>query len=280
MSQQVTKIKTRIKSVSSALKVTSAMKLVSTVKLKKWKNKMLAFREYSQEVDKVSDTVLRFAENVKTPFNTLNETDKNLYIIISSTLGLCGSYNANIFKLADATLKEKDDAIIIGGKGLIHFENGKFTKVEGFEDNQSSQNPSFMNHLSNYIINEYINGKYHEIHLIYSEYRNSLIFVPKIFTILPLGHREIEEPLGYGPILEPTPQELVDTIMPIYLKTVLNSKILESEVCEQAARSNAMENATDNAQEILDELQIQFNKARQGAITQEITEIVGAANAL
>ena len=85
MSQQVTKIKTRIKSVSSALKVTSAMKLVSTVKLKKWKNKMLAFREYSQEVDKVSDTVLRFAENVKTPFNTLNETDKNLYIIISST---------------------------------------------------------------------------------------------------------------------------------------------------------------------------------------------------
>ena len=152
--------------------------------------------------------------------------------------------------------------------------------MEGFEENQSSQNPSFMNHLSSYIINEYINGKYHEIHLIYSEYRNSLIFVPKIFTILPLGHREIEEPLGYGPILEPTPQELVDTIMPIYLKTVLNSKILESEVCEQAARSNAMENATDNAQEILDELQIQFNKARQGAITQEITEIVGAANAL
>ena len=280
MSQQVTRIKTRIKSVSSALKVTSAMKLVSTVKLKKWKNKMLAFKEYSQEVDKVSDTVLRFANKVKTPFNTPNETDKNLYIIISSTLGLCGSYNSNIFKLADATLKEKDDAIIIGGKGLIHFENGNFTKVEGFNENPNSQNPAFMNQLSSYIINEYINGKYHEIHLIYSEYRNSLVFVPKIYTILPLGNKEIEEPLGYGPILEPTPQELVDTLMPIYLKTVLNSKILESEVCEQAARSNAMENATDNAQEILDELQIQFNKARQGAITQEITEIVGAANAL
>ena len=280
MSQQVTKIKTRIKSVSSALKVTSAMKLVSTVKLKKWKNKMLAYREYSNEVDKVSDIVLTFAEKVKTPFNTPNDSTKNLYIIISSTLGLCGSYNSNIFKLADATIKDEDDAIIIGGKGLIHFENGKFTKVEGFNENANSQNPSFMNSLSSFIINEYTKGTYHEIHLIYSEYRNSLVFSPRDFTILPLGIKEIETPLSYGPILEPSPQELVDTIMPIYLKTVLNSKILESEVCEQAARSNAMENATDNAQEILDELQIQFNKARQGAITQEITEIVGAANAL
>lgn len=280
MSQQVTKIKTRIKSVSSALKVTSAMKLVSTVKLKKWKNKMLAFKEYSESLEKVSDTVLCFANKVKTPFNTPNESNKNLYILISSTLGLCGSYNTNIFKLADVTIKDEDDAIILGGKGLIHFQNGKFTKIDGFNDNSSSQNTSFITSLSNFIVNEYMKGTYHEIHLIYSEYRNSLVFLPKDFTILPLGIKEIEEPLGYGPILEPSPQELVDVLMPIYLKTVLNSKILESEVCEQAARSNAMENATDNAQEILDELQIQFNKARQGAITQEITEIVAASNAL
>ena len=280
MSQQVTKIKTRIKSVSSALKVTSAMKLVSTVKLKKWKNKMLAYKEYSEEVDKVSDTVFRFAQKVETPFNTPNDSNKNLYILISSTLGLCGSYNSNIFKLADATIKEEDDAIILGNKGLIHFADGKFTKIDEFNEKATSQNSAFMNHLSNFIINEYVKGKYREIHLIYSEYRNSLVFMPKDYTILPLGYQEIDDPLGYGPILEPSPQELVDTLMPIYLKTVLNSKVLESEVCEQAARSNAMENATDNAQEILDELQIQFNKARQAAITQEITEIVGAANAL
>ena len=280
MSQQVTKIKTRIKSVSSALKVTSAMKLVSTVKLKKWKNKMLAYKEYSEEVDKVSDTVFRFAQKVETPFNTPNDSNKNLHILISSTLGLCGSYNSNIFKLAEATIKEEDDAIILGNKGLIHFADGKFTKIDKFNEKATSQNSAFMNHLSSFIINEYVKGKYREIHLIYSEYRNSLVFMPKDYIILPLGYQEIDDPLGYGPILEPSPQELVDTLMPIYLKTVLNSKVLESEVCEQAARSNAMENATDNAQEILDELQIQFNKARQAAITQEITEIVGAANAL
>lgn len=281
MSQQVTKIKSRIKSVSGALKVTSAMKLVSTVKLKKWKGKMISYRSYSDEVSRASDIVLRYAKKVHTPYNEIHEVDKNLYIIVSSTLGLCGSYNSNIFKLADAAIKEDDDAIIIGGKGLIHYEHGKVNKIEGFEENATSQNPNFMNHLASFIINEYLKGKYREIHLIYSEYRNSLVFTPRDYIILPLGRQDVnEDDLSYGPILEPSGQELVDTLMPIYIKTVLNSKILESEVCEQASRSNAMENATDNAQEILDELQIQFNKARQGAITQEITEIVAAANAL
>lgn len=279
MSQQITKIKSRIKSVGNALKVTSAMKLVSTVKLKKWKNKMLSYKEYSGAIDEVSDMVLAFAKQAKTPFNVPNETNKNLYVVVSSTLGLCGSYNSNIFKVADVALKEEDDAIILGGKGLAHYENGAFTKIEGFEENANSQNPKFMNSLTNFIINEYLKGSYREIHLIYSEYKNSLVFQPKDFLVLPLGSKQIDDN-SFGPILEPSPQELVDTILPIYIKTVLNSKLLESEVCEQAARSNAMENATDNAQEILDELQIQFNKARQGAITQEITEIVSAANAL
>ena len=280
MSQQLNRIKTRIKSVSSALKVTSAMKLVSTVKLKKWKNKMLSYRQYAQEVDSISDMVFTYANKVNTPFNTLNDSHKKLYIVISSTLGLCGSYNTNIFKLADSSISQDDDAIIIGGKGLIHFENGEFNKIEGFNDNPNSQNPSFINSLSSFIMNEYTKGTYHEIHLIYSEYRNSLAFIPKDYLILPLGKKEKEYEDNFGPILEPSGQALVDALIPIYIKTILNSKILESEVCEQAARSNAMENATDNAQEILDELKIQFNKARQAAITQEITEIVGAANAL
>lgn len=280
MSQQLNRIKTRIKSVSSALKVTSAMKLVSTVKLKKWKNKMLSYRQYAQEVDSISDMVFTYANKVNAPFNTLNDSHKNLYIVISSTLGLCGSYNTNIFKLADSSISQDDDAIIIGGKGLIHFENGEFNKIEGFNDNSNSQNPSFINSLSSFIMNEYTKGTYHEIHLIYSEYRNSLAFIPKDYLILPLGKKEKEYEDNFGPILEPSGQALVDALIPIYIKTILNSKILESEVCEQAARSNAMENATDNAQEILDELKIQFNKARQAAITQEITEIVGAANAL
>ncbi len=280
MSQEVTKIKKRISSVSGALKVTSAMKLVSTVKLKKWKNKMLANRNYADQLKATTDKVLSFAKKTKTPFNVVNEgTDKNLYIIVSSTLGLCGSYNNNIFKLADVTLKAKDDAVILGNKGLIHYENGDFTKIEGYEEYSSIENTTLINTLTNYLTSEYLKGKYHEIHLIYSEYKNSLVFTPKDLKVLPLSEVETEVD-GFGPILEPDEKTLVERLVPIYIKTIVFSKLLESEVCEQAARCNAMDNATNNAKDLLEDLRIEFNKARQGAITQEITEIVSAANAL
>ena len=280
MSQEVTKIKKRIGSVSGALKVTSAMKLVSTVKLKKWKNKMISNREYADELKEITNKVLGYAKKAKSPFNVINdETDKNLYVVVSSTLGLCGSYNNNIFKLADVTLKEKDDAVILGNKGLIHFENGSFTRILGFEEYTSIENSSLINTLTSLIISEYLKGKYHEIHLIYSEYKNSLVFIPKDLMILPLNKVETENS-ECAPILEPNEHTLVENLVPIYIKTIVYSKLLESEVCEQAARCNAMDNATNNAKDLLENLRIEFNKARQGAITQEITEIVSAANAV
>ena len=280
MSQEVTRIKKRIASVSGALKVTSAMKLVSTVKLKKWKNKMMDNRDYADSLKEITDTVLSCARKAKTPFNVVNSnTDKNLYIIISSTLGLCGSYNNNIFKLADVTLQKKDDAIILGNKGIMHFQNGAFTKIQGFEGYSSIEDSSLINSLISLLTSEYIKGTYHEIHLIYSEYKNSMVFIPKDLVVLPL--KQVENEIdGFNIILEPDEKTLVDTLVPIYIKTIIFSKLLESEVCEQAARCNAMDNATNNAQDLLDQLGIEFNKARQGAITQEITEIVSAANTL
>ena len=112
-----------------------------------------------------------------------------------------------------------------------------------------------------------------------SEYKNSLVFLAKDYQLLPLKF-ENEEINDWPPIMEPNGKELIKELIPFYIKTALNAKLLESEVCEQGARSNAMENATNNAKDLLDELQIEFNKARQTAITQEITEIVAAAKAL
>lgn len=279
MSQQVTKIKSRIKSVSSTLKVTSAMKLVSTVKLKRWKGKMLANREYSSEIDEITNLVLSNAKKINTPFTRVNENaKKNLYIIVSSTLGLCGAYNVNIFKLADVTLEKEDDAIILGGKGISHFKDGEFTKIEDFNSYSSVSDEAIIREITNYVVNEFMKGTYKEIRLIYSEYKNSLVFTPKNYKILPLVSEDKELP--FAPIMEPTPEKLVNELIPLYLKTSIYSKLLESEVCEQAARCNAMENATDNANELLNNLEIEFNKARQASITQEIIEIVGAAESL
>lgn len=280
MSQEINKIKSRIKSVSGALKVTSAMKLVSTVKLKKWKNKMLANREYTKQISDTTELILSYVKKYQTPFNQINlKATKNLYIVVSSTLGLCGAYNSNIFKLAEATIKENDDAIILGNKGILYFKDGKFNKNNDFNHYSSVNDSSILRGINQLITTEYLKGTYREIHIIYSEFKNALIFKPVDYKILPLDDISKNQ-VGYGPILEPSERDLVDTLIPIYLKTLLYAKLLESEVCEQASRSNAMENATNNANELLDNLKLVFNKARQAAITQEIVEIVGASEAL
>ena len=280
MGQNVVKIKSRIKSVTGAYKVTSAMKLVSTVKLKQWKNKMLANKDYNKQLDEVVDLLLTFSKKTNSPFMKINEkANKKLYVIISSTLGLCGSYNTNIFKVADAKITKEDEAIILGQKGIVRYSKEEFKVVEGFEDSSSYIAKDFVNRIKDYILKEYIKGTYSEIHIIYSEYKNSLVFFAKDYKLLPFIASK-EESNDYPPIFEPSVNELVDKLIPFYLETCLYSKLLESAVCEQAARSNAMENATNNAKDLLDELHIEFNKARQAAITQEITEIVSAAKAM
>ena len=280
MGQNVVKIKSRIKSVTGAYKVTSAMKLVSTVKLKQWKNKMLANKDYNKQLDEVVDLLLTFSKKTNSPFMKINEkANKKLYVIISSTLGLCGSYNTNIFKVADAKITKEDEAIILGQKGIVRYSKEEFKVVEGFEDSTSYIAKDFVNRIKDYILKEYIKGTYSEIHIIYSEYKNSLVFFAKDYKLLPFIASK-EESNDYPPIFEPSANELVDKLIPFYLETCLYSKLLESAVCEQAARSNAMENATNNAKDLLDVLHIEFNKARQAAITQEITERVSAAKAM
>ena len=276
MAQEVARIKKRIKSVSGSYKITSAMKLVSTVKLKKWKNKMLANKEYALRIDEIARTVFSSIEESNNPYFAKRIADKNLYIVLSSSLGLCGAYNNNIFRVADAHIKDNDDAIILGNKAISHYQNGVFTKIEDFKDYKNVSDVSVINAIVEYIKIKYLKGTYQEIHLIYTSYKNSLVFHPVDYQVLPLKS-EKQEQVGYPPIMEPNQEALIDVLVPLYLKNSIYAKFLESEVCEQAARSNAMENATKNAEELLDNLQIEFNKARQAAITQEITEIVGAS---
>ena len=276
MAQEVARIKKRIKSVSGSYKITSAMKLVSTVKLKKWKNKMLANKEYALRIDEIARTVFANIEESSNPYFEKKNADKNLYIVLSSSLGLCGAYNSNIFRLADVAINDKDDAIILGNKAISHYQNGTFNKIETFKEYSGVSNISTINAIVDYIKKEYLKGTYREIHLIYTAYKNSLVFHPVDYQVLPLT-MEKQEKTPYPPIMEPNQEALIEVLVPLYLKNSIYAKFLESEVCEQAARSNAMENATKNAEELLENLQIEFNKARQAAITQEITEIVGAS---
>lgn len=276
MAQEVARIKKRIKSVSGSYKITSAMKLVSTVKLKKWRNKMLANKDYAGRIDEIAKLVFANIEESQNPFFKKKNSNKKLFIVLSSSLGLCGAYNSNIFRLADAHISAEDDAIILGNKAISHYQNGEFNKIETFKEYSGASNVKTIDAITEFIKSEYVKGTYSEIHLIYTAYKNSLVFHPVDYQILPLT-LDKQEKAPYPPIMEPNQETLINVLVPLYLKNSIYAKFLESEVCEQAARSNAMENATKNAEELLDNLQIEFNKARQASITQEITEIVGAS---
>ena len=279
MSQHITQIKNRKKAVSGVKKITNAMKLVSTIKLQKFRNQMAANKIYS---DTLSDILSRvyssLNEKDRKYFEVNNDVNKNLYIIVSSTLGLCGAYNYNIFEVAEANIKSEDDAIILGKKGISYFKNNEFTKIDDFQDYESINDEKIIQVLSNFVLSAYNKGVYKEIHLIYTSYKNSIVFTAKDGCLLPISPKINEN--GYGPILEPNGKELLKEILPMYVRSYVYSKLLESEVCEHASRTNAMSAASDNANEILNKLQLEFNKARQAAITEQITEIVGAANSL
>lgn len=279
MSQHITQIKNRKKAVSGVKKITNAMKLVSTIKLQKFRNQMAANKIYSDTLSDILSCVYSsLNEKDRKYCEVNNDVNKNLYIIVSSTLGLCGAYNYNIFEVAEANIKSEDDAIILGKKGISYFKNNEFTKIDGFQDYESINDEKIIQVLSNFVLSAYNKGAYKEIHLIYTSYKNSIVFTAKDSRLLPISPKINEN--GYGPILEPNGKELLKEILPMYVRSYVYSKLLESEVCEHASRTNAMSAASDNANEILNKLQLEFNKARQAAITEQITEIVGAANSL
>ena len=278
MSQALLQTKKRMRSVESISKITRAMKLVSTVKLKSQMKRMTSNRLYSDELIKIVEDIFACGENVDNKYSAINDSSKKLFIIFTSTLGLCGAYNYNLFRYIDQLSIDKDDVIIFGEKGWSHYQNSSFNKLDQYRKYNNQDKESVFNNLANYLIGIYPTKKYQEINLVYTEYKNSISFAPKSLTILPVknlckdGNKKL-----MGPILEPNQKSVIESIIPIYVASTLFAKFIESEVSEQASRRNAMESATENANELYDHLKLEYNKARQAAITQEIIEVVGAA---
>lgn len=276
-------IKSRIKSIDSTLKITKAMKLVASVKLKRLKSLFDMNNLYYEQMKDILYKTLSYYDlkSHKLP-DCLKQynSNKNLYIIVSSTLGLCGSYNFEIFKKLEEILKKDDELLVIGEKGIMHFKNFENKMYDDFKMlllNFTYNNVKKMRH---FIFKIYKQNKYKSVKLIYSKYINSLTFRPDIIKILPLEFNleDYKEKFEFKPIIEPNVNEVLNKMLPHYVDSLLFNKLLESNVCEYASRRNAMENATNNANEITNEFKIKFNKARQANITSEIIEVVAGAN--
>lgn len=281
-------IKRRIKSVNSTKQITKAMELVSSAKLRKARLRLEKSRPYFLKIRDTVEELVASAKGVKHEFLNPREVNKSLYIIIAGDRGLAGGYNTNAIKKGLAQIEDKSKATIIAvgqkSRDFFHKRNyhlsGEFTHI--------SENPSISDAqiISDISIDLFNKGEVDEVYLIYTEFVSTISHKPRAIKILPLD-LDIEEKEDSASDEEeefmeflPSVEGFLNYLVPKYIQSVIYGALIESGTSEQGARRVAMESATDNALDMIDKLQLQYNRARQASITQEIAEIVGGAEAL
>ncbi len=279
---QLHQTKNRIRSVDSTRKITKAMELVASVKLRKWQRAHDNIKNYSNTLKQICSNCFVDIDqdnpNLPIALKTFPKSERTLYVVITSSLGLCGGYNYNVFKFLDSIIKKDDRLILIGTKAEAKYSNDDYNHDDSYEDILEKLDFSKVKKLAALIEKEYNKGIYSSVQLVYTEYKNSLTFIPRTFSLFPLI-MEKEESIGFPPIYEPNQEEFTALILPKYIETLLYSKLVESIVSEQASRRNAMDNATDNADELVSKLTLEYNKARQASITNELIDVVAGAKA-
>ena len=277
MAQSMQNIKRRIRSIKSTMKITNAMELVATSKLQKEKTRMEHNKEYADCLYETMGKILASSDQFNNVFLKKPEFDKPLVIIVTSDTGLCGAYNTNILRYVEDNLQGNEELIVIGTKGINWARrSGKevMQVYNSFEKVTFAQTSV----IANIALDLYRREEISQIRILYVEYVNSMDFDPTSLIILPV--EETEKKLDKEILFEPSANSILDGLIPMYVRNMLYSTIIRAKTSEYASRRLAMDNATDNAEELTEELMLEYNQARQGAITQEITEIITGAEAL
>lgn len=278
-------IRNRINSVSSTMQITSAMKMVSAAKLKKAQDAITAMRPYAEKltelIQNISSTLEGDAAGV---YAEQREVNKVLVVVVTSNRGLCGAFNANVIKatrtLIDTTYAGKNvDVLTIGKKGydLVGKTETVFANRSDLFDALTFVN---VEAVAQQIMDAFIEGSYDKVELVYNQFKNAATQIVQTEQFLPLKPIESESNATVDYIYEPSKEEIILNLIPASLKTQLYKAVLDSNAAEHGARMTAMHKATDNAKDLRDQLKLTYNKARQAAITNEILEIVGGAEAL
>lgn len=280
-------IKSRITSVKSTIQITSAMKMVSAAKLKKAQDAIIQLRPYSNKLTEIMSSVSSASEDSsQNKYSEVRDVNKILLVPITSNRGLCGGFNANIIKKTieiEKELNSKSELTIlsIGKKSSEFFKKNKYNVHSTHDDVFQDVNYEDVSKIAELILNDFANEKFDKVILVYNQFKNAATQIVMQEDFLPLNKTQSEnnqEAVDY--IYEPGKDEILNELIPKSLKTQLFKAILDSNASEHGARMTAMHKATDNATELKNELTLSYNKARQAAITGEILEIVGGAEAL
>jgi F-type H+-transporting ATPase subunit gamma len=286
MAQSTGDIKRRIRSIKSTQKITKAMEMVSGAKLRRAQEKLMASRPYATKLGEVMGRLVHSAGDFSHPLLKSPETGKIGCVVFTADRGQAGGYNVNIQRLAqhyvDGLEEDTTALIVLGKKGRDYFRFRKYPIMQEYLN--IGDVPTFMQakELAKHLMEWYEDGTLSEVHLFYTRFGSAIHQIPTQKKLLPLetgaGEEEISEEMEY--IFEPSPEGVLGTLLPNYVEIQVYQALLESKASEHGARRTAMGAATDNAEEMIDKLTLSFNRARQAAITTEITEIVGGANAL
>ena len=278
-------IKRRKGSIQSTQQITKAMKLVSTVKLQRAKQRAEESKAYFNCMYETVTSMLARTANLDHPYLKAGASDKKAVIVITSNRGLAGGYNSNIVKLITRGEFRKEDLKIyaIGKKGKDSLQKSGYDVVE--EDPSIIEDPSYMDAmvLGKKLLDSFAAGEIGEIYLAYTGFKNTVVHEPKLLKLLPVEPAaEKAEESGDKALMnfEPDDDEALDLIRPKYVTSLIYGGLVEAVASENGARMQAMDSATSNAEEMIDDLSLMYNRARQGSITQELTEIIAGANAI
>lgn len=262
------------------------MKMVSAAKLRRAQERAESSRPYADKMKEVISSIAAGVEDVEHPLLDTREVKKTGYLVITSDRGLAGGYNANILRMITKTISErhnsKDEYVIfaIGRKGRDFFKKRDYPLIG--EIIGLSDTPTFadIKSIATTAVQMYSEGIYDELYLVYNEFISAISQVPTEKRLLPLSDISGEEQINTKIDFEPSPEKVLNVLLPRYAETLIFSAVLNAKASEHGARMTAMGSATDNAEDMIESLTLTFNRARQAAITQEISEIVGGANAL
>ncbi|WAR44902.1 F0F1 ATP synthase subunit gamma [Methylomonas rapida] len=281
-------IRGKIASIKNTQKITRAMEMVAASKMRKTRDRMQATRPYSKKISQIINHLSHANPEYKHPYMGEREVKRVGIIVISSDRGLCGGLNANLFRLILNAMQKwseqniEIDVATIGGKAASFFSNINANVVGQVSKLGDTPHQMDIVGVIKIMLDAYEQGRIDQLHVFNNEFVNTMTQKPVVTQLLPVVASELEQDISgqWDYLYEPGAQTVLDTLLKRYVESIVYQGLVENNACEQAARMVAMKSASDNAGNIIKELQLVYNKARQAAITQEISEIVAGAAAV
>ena len=278
-------IKRRKSSIQSTQQITKAMKLVSTVKLQKAKSRAEATNPYFNYMYRTVSSMLAKSGTIRHPYLNAGESNRKAVVVITSNRGLAGGYNSNVVKLVTGSdfAKEDLDIYAVGGKGAEALSRRGYRIVEDVSEIMEAPTYSDASALCKKVLDAFTSGEIGEIYLAYTHFKNTVSQEAKLIKLLPVEIDPEERSGENANVLmnyEPNEEEALNMIIPKYVTSLFYGALVEAVASENGARMQAMDSATSNAEEMISDLSLKYNRARQGSITQELTEIIAGANAI